>query len=90
MVQFILAERADIGIIPEVIIAKYLENPAIRAQLIIGEEFDSHFELSNLVRKDDPISVGEMNAIVELLIKSGDVGKLKDKLSIQKYQAAKK
>jgi ABC-type amino acid transport substrate-binding protein len=88
-VNFVLADRADIGIIPEVIMAKYLEDPAMRDKLIVGD-YDSHVELSNLVRKDGPISVDDMNAIVDLLVKSGDVLKLKAKLSIQQYRVAKR
>lgn len=90
VIQFILADRADVGIVPEVIMAKYLEDPTMREQLIVADEFDSRVEFSNLVRKDGPISVDQMNAIVDLLIKSGDVNKLKVKLSIQQYQPAKK
>lgn len=83
VVKFVLAGRADVGIVPEVIMASYLENPETRDQLIIGD-FDSRVELSNLVRKDGPISVAEMNAVVDLLIKSGDVRQLKAKLSIRR------
>jgi ABC-type amino acid transport substrate-binding protein len=89
VVSFVLADRADVGIVPEVIMANYLADPKMREQLIIGD-FDSRVELSNLVRKDGPISVGEMNAIVDLLVRSGDVDKLKTRLSIQKYRPAKK
>lgn len=90
VVKFVLADHADVGIVPEVIMAKYLEDPKMREQLIVGDKFDSRVDFSNLVRKDGPISVEEMNAIVDLLIKSGDVNKLKTKLSIQQYQPAKK
>ncbi len=89
MVNFVLADRADIGIIPEVIMAHYLADPKMRPRLIVGD-YDSRVELSNLVRKDGPISVDEMNAIVELLVKSGDVDKLKSRLSVQKYRPLKK
>jgi ABC-type amino acid transport substrate-binding protein len=89
VVNFVLADRADIGIVPEVIMANYLADPAMRARLIVGD-YDSRVELSNLVRQDGPISVDQMNAIVDLLVKSGDVAKLKTALSIQKYQPAKK
>jgi ABC-type amino acid transport substrate-binding protein len=82
VVHFVLADRADIGIVPEVIVAAYLEDPTMRDKLIIGERYDSRFELSNLVRKDGPVSVDEMNAIIDLMVKSGDVDKLKAKLSI--------
>ncbi len=85
-----MAGRTDVGIVPEVIIAKYLDDPAFRANVIIGEAYDSRVELSNLVRQDGPISVDEMNAIVDLLVKSGDVAKLKAKLSIQQFQRLKK
>ncbi|MES2320204.1 MAG: transporter substrate-binding domain-containing protein [Pseudomonadota bacterium] len=84
VVNFVLAERADIGIIPEVIMASYLANPAMRDKLIVADQYDSRVELSNLVRKDGPISVDDMNAIVDLLVKSGDVARLKARLSIVK------
>ncbi len=77
VVKFILAERADVGIVPEVIMAQYLKDPAMRAQLIVAEDYDSRVELSNLVRKDGPISVAEMNAIIDALTKAGDVAKLR-------------
>lgn len=90
VVNFVLADRADVGIIPEVIMANYLADPRMRDKLLVGERYDSRVELSNLVRKDGPISVDDMNAIVDLLVKSGDVAKLKSKLSIQQYRPAKK
>ncbi len=90
VINFVLADRAEVGIVPEVIIAKYLEDPAMRAQLIVADDFDSRVEFSNLVRKGGPISVDDMNAIIELMIKAGDVDKLKTKLSIQQYQSPKK
>lgn len=90
VVKFILAGRADVGIVPEAVMAQYFADPAMRDQLIIGDAYDSRVELSNLVRKDGPISVNDMNAIVDLLVKSGDVQKLKAKLSLQAYHAFKK
>ncbi len=90
VISFVMAGRTDIGIVPEVILAKYLEDPAFRAQVIVGDAYDSRVELSNLVRKDGPISVDEMNTIVDLLVKSGDVGRLRTKLSVQQFQKLKK
>jgi ABC-type amino acid transport substrate-binding protein len=90
VISFVMAGRTDVGIVPEVILAKYLEDPAFRAQVLVGDAYDSRVELSNLVRKDGPISVDEMNAIVELLVKSGDVARLKEKLSVQQFQKLKK
>jgi hypothetical protein len=80
VVQFVLADRADIGIIPEMILARYLADPAIGGKLIVGG-YDSRVQLSNLVRKDGPISVAEMNAIVDLLAKSGDVERIRRRYS---------
>jgi ABC-type amino acid transport substrate-binding protein len=82
VVKFVMAGHADVGILPEAILAKYLEAPAMREQLIIGDDYDSRVELSNLVRKDGPISVDDMNQIIDLLGKSGDIRKLKARLSI--------
>jgi ABC-type amino acid transport substrate-binding protein len=90
VISFVLAGRADVGIVPEVILAKFMQDPAIRAQLLIGEQYDSRVELSNLVRKDGPISVAEMNAIIELMVKSGDVARLKTRLSLPHFQTPKK
>lgn len=90
VMKMVLAGRADLGIVPEVIVAKYLDDPRLREQLIVHEQFDSHVELSNLVRKDGPISVAEMDAIVELLIKSGDVARLRARLSILPGASLKK
>jgi ABC-type amino acid transport substrate-binding protein len=89
VVNFVLADRADIGIVPEVIMAQYLADPAMRPQLLVGD-YDSRVELSNLVRKDGPISVDDMNEIVDLLVKSGDVATLKARLSVQQYRAPRK
>ena len=77
VVRLVLAGRADIGIVPEVIMAQYMIDPAMRAQLILSDDYDARVELSNLVRKDGPISVAEMDAIVEALTRAGDVAKLK-------------
>lgn len=90
VVNFVLADRADIGIIPEVIMANYMADPKMRGKFIVGERYDSRVELSHLVRKDGPISVEEMNGIVDLMAKSGEVAKLKARLSIEQYRAAKK
>ena len=83
VVQFVLADRADIGIVPEMIIARYLAEPATRGKLIVGG-YDSRVQLSNLVRKGGPISVPEMDAIIERLEKSGDVDRLRAKYSTQR------
>jgi ABC-type amino acid transport substrate-binding protein len=80
VVQFVLADRADIGIIPEMILARYLAEPATRGKLIVGG-YDSRVQLSNLVRKGGPISVAQMNAIIDLLSKSGDVERIRKKYS---------
>ncbi|MES3020652.1 MAG: transporter substrate-binding domain-containing protein [Pseudomonadota bacterium] len=90
VVRFVVGDRADVGIVPEVILARYLEDPKMRAQIIVGPEPDSVVELSNLVRRDGPISVEQMNAIVDLLVKSGDVARLKLKLSIERDQSRRK
>lgn len=90
VVRFVQAGRAEIGIVPEVIMAKYFEDPKLRAHLIVADFYDSRVELSNLVRKDGPISVKEMNDIIDLLVKAGDVSKLKAKLSVQQYRSPKR
>lgn len=90
VIRFVQAGRADVGIVPEVIMAKYMNDPKVRQQLIVAERYDSQVALSNLVRKDGPISVEQMNAIVDLLVKSGDVQKLKARLSIQAVRPPKK
>jgi ABC-type amino acid transport substrate-binding protein len=88
VVQFVLADRADIGIVPAVILARYLQDPATRERIIVGP-FDSRVQLSNLVRKGGPISVEQMNAIVDKLVASGDVARLREKLSAGQSPPAK-
>ncbi len=88
VVQYVLADRADIGIVPEAILVKYMKDPATRDQLIVGG-FDSHVQLSNLVRKGGPISVAEMNEVIALLVKSGDVEKLREQLTLPGLAAPK-
>lgn len=78
VVRFVLADRADIGIVPEMILARFLDDPASRGKLIVGG-YDSRVELSNLVRRGGPISVEEMNAIIDLMTKSGDVDRIRRK-----------
>jgi hypothetical protein len=90
VVKFVMAGRSDVGIVPEVIMARIMQEPKMRAQLLIGADYDSRVELSNLVRKDGPISVDEMNAIIALMVKSGDVGRLQDQLSVLQSQKPKK
>lgn len=81
VIQFVLADRADLGIVPEMIVAKYLKDQGNNGQLIVGP-FDSRVELSNLVRAGGPVSVSQMNAIIDMLVKSGDVARLRDTLTI--------
>ncbi|PWF48853.1 substrate-binding periplasmic protein [Massilia glaciei] len=83
VVRFVMAGRADIGIVPEVILARYLADPKMRARIIVGPEYDSLVELSHLVRRGGPISVGQMNAIVDQMAAAGDVARLKARLSIR-------
>lgn len=78
VVRFVLADRADIGIVPEMILARFLDDPETRGKLIVGG-YDSRVDLSNLVRKGGPISVAEMDAIIELLTRSGDVERIRSK-----------
>ncbi len=90
VISFVLAGRTDVGIVPEVILSKFLNDPKVADQLIVGEQYDSRVELSNLVRQNGPISVDEMNAIVDLLVKSGDVARLKASLSVRQFQALRR
>lgn len=90
VINFVMAGRADIGIVPEAIMATYFADRRFRDSLIVAEQYDSRVELSNLVRKDGPISVEEMNHIVDLMIKSGDVQKLRDRLSVRRAPLPKK
>jgi|GEM_PF-3485940 len=83
VIDFVLAGRADVGILAESVLAQYFKDPAIRDKLMVDpSKRDSQVQLSNLVRKDGPISVDEMNTIIDLMIKSGDVAKLRDELSL--------
>jgi len=83
VLKFVQAGHADVGIVPEAIMAMSMADPALREQLIVGDVYDSKVELSNLVRRDGPISVAEMNEIVEALVKNGAVGKLKSRLNLK-------
>jgi ABC-type amino acid transport substrate-binding protein len=83
VVDFVLAGHAEIGIVPEFIVAEYFRDPKMRQQLIISDQFDSRVEFSNLVRKDGPISVEQMNSIIDLMVRSGDVEKLRATLRPQ-------
>jgi ABC-type amino acid transport substrate-binding protein len=83
VVRFVLADRADIGIVPEMILARYLDDPATRGKLIV-DGYDSRVELSNLVREGGPISVAEMNAIIERLDKAGDIDRLRRKYATRR------
>ena len=90
VVQFVMAGRADVGIVPEVIIAKYLADPKIQGEIIVSEKFDSRVDLSNLVRRDGPISVKEMDAIIDLLSKSGAVTEVRSSLIGRQDASVKK
>jgi ABC-type amino acid transport substrate-binding protein len=83
VMKMVLAGRADVGIVPEMIVARYRQDPALQRQLIVAGQFDSHVDLSNLVREGGPISVAQMDAIVELLVKAGDVDRLKARIKLQ-------
>jgi hypothetical protein len=84
VVGFVQLGRAEVGIVPEAIMAMMLEDPHVREALIVSERFDSRVELSHLVRRDGPISVAEMNAVVDLLAAAGDLNRLKARLNIQR------
>lgn len=90
VVQFVMAGRADVGVVPEVILAKYLADPEMRRQIIVSDKFDSRVELSNLVRRDGPISVKEMDAIIDLLSASGALAELRASLSGRQDAVVKK
>jgi ABC-type amino acid transport substrate-binding protein len=77
VVRFVLAGRADVGIVPEAVMAQFFQEDGMRHDLIVGERFDSQIPVSNLVRQGAPITVEAMSDIVELLEKSGEVGRLK-------------
>lgn len=82
VVKFIQSGRAEVGIVPESIVAQYFQDPAVRAQLIVADQFDSRVEFSNLVRRDGPISVDEMNQIIDVMAKTGDIAKLRKVLNL--------
>jgi len=82
VVKFVQLGRAEAGIVPEAILASYFADPSVKEQLAVCDHPDSEVNLSNLVRKDGPISVEQMNAIVDLMEKSGDVAQLRAALTI--------
>lgn len=82
VVQLILAGRGDVGVVPEAIVAAYFKTFGMRDKLLVSTHFDSQVELSNLVRKDGPISVEQMNHIIDLLTRSGDVEKIRAAFNI--------
>lgn len=82
VIRFVEMGRAEVGIVPEAIMAKVLQDPKMREALIVAERYDSRVQLSHLVRKDGPITVAELNAILELLFRAGDVDRLRQHFRI--------
>ncbi len=83
VLAFVQLGRAEVGIVPELIVAKALRDPVLREQLIVAKQFDSRVELSHLLRPDGPISVAEMNAVVDPLIAAGALAPLRAELLVK-------
>jgi hypothetical protein len=84
VVQFVRLGRAEVGIVPEAILATYFADAAIRDQLLVCAQPDSQVGLSNLVREGGPISVEQMNGIVEAMEKAGDLERLHAAMTIRR------
>jgi len=82
VMHFIGLGRADLGIAPEAILAAYLNDQALKEQFLVCKRPDSEVRLSNLVREEGPISAEQMNAVIDLLEKSGDVARLRAAMTI--------
>ena len=82
VVRFVELGRAEVGIVPEAMVAKILQDPQRRANLIVADRYDSRVELSHLVRQGGPIGVEMLNELLEPLFQAGDVAHLQRQMQI--------
>ncbi|AUH52146.1 hypothetical protein CXB49_15645 [Chromobacterium sp. ATCC 53434] len=85
VMKFILIGRAEVGIMSEILVGAFMQDQAIRNQLIVSNTADARVDLSNLVRADGPISVADMNAIISKMDSMGKIEKYKKIMHIGEF-----
>ena len=84
-IKLLLKERGDIAVVTKAYLQRYLlEYPYIRERLLISEELDQEYNHTVLLRPGASPSIDEMNAMLDNLIKTGAMQKLRAKYGLDK------
>jgi hypothetical protein len=84
-IKLLLKERGDIAVVTKAYLQRYLlEYPYIRERLLISEELDQEYNHTVLLRPGASPSIDEMNVMLDNLIKTGAMQKLRAKYGLDK------
>jgi len=79
----VLQGRTEIGVINSLTLeAAIARNPKIKNAILIGKKFDQDFVLSILARKDIPMTIEQVNLMIDRVEKEGMMAKLWEKYRI--------
>ncbi|WII72070.1 transporter substrate-binding domain-containing protein [Bdellovibrio sp. 22V] len=80
----VLNKRAELAIVSKEYLDLYLqENPDVKERLLVSKDFDQIYRLGVLVKqKGSPISVAEVNRIIDSVVKDGSWNSLLKKKGI--------
>ncbi len=80
VLQDVLQGKSEIGVINSLTLeSEMARNPKIKDHILIGKKFDQDFVLSILARKDSPMTIEQVNLLIERLKKEGMMAKLWEK-----------
>ena len=72
LINQVISQKADIGIITRSFLAKYLvDNPSMKGQLLVSDKSDQTYDHTLLIRNDSLFSVQKANLLINKVINNG-------------------
>lgn len=71
-IRSVLAKRADLAIVQTEFLKIYIkDHPEAQERLLVSKEYDQVYQLGALVSRKSPISAGELDKLVDTVLKDG-------------------
>jgi hypothetical protein len=83
VLQDVLSEKAEIGVINSISLEQaFNQDPSLKKKIMIAKKIDQDFVLSILARKDSPMTIEQVNIMLDRLDKAGIMNKLWEKYKL--------
>jgi ABC-type amino acid transport substrate-binding protein len=83
VLQDVLDGKTEIGVINSIALEEaFNQDPGLKRKIMIGKKIDQDFVLSILARKDGPMSIEQVNIMLDRLQKAGIIDKLWEKYGL--------